>query len=281
MNRDTTLPRENTEWKRTLALAFWSGLTMIAVVLAARKLAGAFENPLSEVVACGLAFLSSAISVIAFLLATDAMDRRSLTSTQRVFVGFLTLVPPTAIGIVLLPTTVAGSTCLLTLFALSSAVVFVPNTISLKTAVFGDRTIGLSEYDKNSPTATIDAIGDPFVETPRVAELQLSTQSDTTQWMSRTVSESGEDILEGSIRVEFRAGQKQANAHIPFSPPFACVPEIECEMADETTVRVRIAAAHTFGGRLELRRSMNADLADSVEVSFAAVAKAPANSDAA
>ncbi len=100
------------------------------------------------------------------------------------------------------------------------------------------------------------------------------------QWMTRTKLADGEERVEGSVRIEFAAKQKQAVAHIPFVPPFAHRPIVECHVIDGERVRVKIGTAQRYGARIEARRSDSADDALSVEVSFTAAA-ATARSDAA
>ena len=273
MNDGAVFLAPNNQRKRSLALAVWSGLTIIAVVLASRKLAGAFQHPISEATACCLAFLSSALSVCAFALA-EAGSNHAPSLMRRVSIGFLTLVPPAAIGVVLLPAaSTTGTTCLLSLFLLSSAVLFVPTPISTGEQFTADPALQLAS-SMSSPISS-------DVQTSRMTESQPTAGTDVRQWMNRTLSDNGEEVIEGSLQIEFKAGQKQTHAHIAFTPPFPCVPEIECEILADSPVQVRIAAVHTYGGRLELRRSTNFEMTASVELAFAASAKAVRCNDAA
>jgi hypothetical protein len=91
--------------------------------------------------------------------------------------------------------------------------------------------------------------------------------------MTRTKSSDGSEQIKGSIQVEFAPGQKQAAAHVPFVPPFSRIPEVECHVHDEPTVRIKVGTALMYGARLEARRSEPADEAISVEVSFSAIVR--------
>lgn len=98
-----------------------------------------------------------------------------------------------------------------------------------------------------------------------------SSNPDTTQWMSRSRVE-GLDVAEGSFRVRFVAGQRLAPVHLPFSPPLADTPEFECEPADESDLRFRTTAVHTYGIRIEVSRSNDCDKEATVEVAWMASA---------
>lgn len=64
------------------------------------------------------------------------------------------------------------------------------------------------------------------------------------------------ETFEGSFRVTFAPGQRQASLHVPFLPPFAATPELETSIGeDESSVRHKVAAVFRYGARIELRRS--------------------------
>ena len=54
----------------------------------------------------------------------------------------------------------------------------------------------------------------------------------TSQWIRRTRDDAGSERIEGTARVSFAAGQRQATLHIPFIPPLESVPQIECHAVD-------------------------------------------------
>ncbi len=98
-----------------------------------------------------------------------------------------------------------------------------------------------------------------------------ASNPDTTHWMSRSRVE-GLDVAEGSFQVRFVAGQRLAPVHLPFSPPLADTPEFECEPADESDLRFRTTAVHTYGIRIEVSRSSGCDEEATVEVAWMASA---------
>lgn len=88
------------------------------------------------------------------------------------------------------------------------------------------------------------------------------------------------EVLEGQLIATFAAGSRQTVVHIPFTPPFAAMPEIECEVSDGTDVRIKVGAVFCYGARLELKRS-GSDLAEQqVHLDIYAAAASPV-SDAA
>jgi len=92
-----------------------------------------------------------------------------------------------------------------------------------------------------------------------------------TQWMKRFVQEEC-DWIEGAIPVEFAAGQKQANVHLTFWPPFSAAPELECRLEHEQAIRFKVSALHAYGARIEAKRSTDLDSQMNVELSFEASA---------
>ena len=104
------------------------------------------------------------------------------------------------------------------------------------------------------------------------AILHPSENSETTQWMSRQQTLNSE-TAEGGCRVEFEAQQKVAVVHIPFSPAFSVAPCFECELLDDTELKIKISARHRFGVRIELTRQGGLVDSQSVSLGWYAVAE--------
>jgi hypothetical protein len=92
-----------------------------------------------------------------------------------------------------------------------------------------------------------------------------------SQQLIRSFSAERGDVLEGSVKVSFAAGQRQANVHIPFIPPFVNVPAVECEALEGCDVRLKVGTVQTFGTRIEAKRTEAIDQAHVAEIAFAAV----------
>lgn len=90
--------------------------------------------------------------------------------------------------------------------------------------------------------------------------------------IQRSTDESGLEYVEGVLKVRFDKGQKRANLHVPFSPPLADTPDVECECVGGDDVRLKVPVRQPYGIRIEARRS-HADEPIETEVGFAAVSR--------
>ena len=88
--------------------------------------------------------------------------------------------------------------------------------------------------------------------------------------LERIRDEHGGEMIEGTIKVFFEQGQKRAHLHVPFSPPLAGLPEVECEPTGDDPIRLKVAVRQPYGVRIEARRA-EASEALRTEISFAAV----------
>ncbi|MEZ6048937.1 MAG: hypothetical protein R3C11_25835 [Planctomycetaceae bacterium] len=114
-----------------------------------------------------------------------------------------------------------------------------------------------------------EANSDPCEEEQFQDELEESSCEETdrsydlfaeqTEWViqqfRRTRRPSGCEALEGYMKVEWKEGQKSQSIHIPFAPAFSAAPEIYCEPADESDVRLKVAECRSYGVRIELKLS--------------------------
>lgn len=79
--------------------------------------------------------------------------------------------------------------------------------------------------------------------------------------------EPGEGSISGRVTIVFAAQQKQQVAHIPFWPPFARLPMFDCEVEGDADLRIQ-PFVHTYGARLELKRSGDTCRALVVTIAF-------------
>ena len=87
------------------------------------------------------------------------------------------------------------------------------------------------------------------------------------QWVRRRMP-SGRELIEGTFRVSFAAGQTRAIEHIAFCPALATAPEIECRATEGEPVTIRVEQRTTFGARLALHLSGGCDEPHAVAVEF-------------
>jgi hypothetical protein len=79
-----------------------------------------------------------------------------------------------------------------------------------------------------------------------------TTESDLVQQIMRLRTSSGE-MVEARLRADFAQGQRVANVHVAFCPPFAVVPIVEFEQTSGPEARVRIGQLLPQGVRLDLK----------------------------
>jgi hypothetical protein len=97
---------------------------------------------------------------------------------------------------------------------------------------------------------------------------ERSDDEQTRQWMTRQSLPGGIDQIEGAIRVSFAAGQRTASVHVPFSPPFATVPTVDCELTGDEPARWKVSVVYPYGMRIELKRA-SSNAASEIELSYA------------
>lgn len=78
----------------------------------------------------------------------------------------------------------------------------------------------------------------------------------------------GTEMLIGNLLAHFQPGARHEVVHIPLSPPFPCIPQVQCDLVKATneSVRVKVAAVFPFGIRLEFRRNSGLELAESARI---------------
>ncbi len=103
-------------------------------------------------------------------------------------------------------------------------------------------------------------------------------EGDVISELQRRSTAMGGELLEGQLVAVFAAGARQAVLHVPFIPPFTVAPHLECEIADGSDARIKVAAIFPYGARLELKRNTS-DLLEqrvTLEIYAEVVAASPA-----
>jgi len=89
---------------------------------------------------------------------------------------------------------------------------------------------------------------------PATLPLPETPASDVVvQQIVRTRTPDGHHRLSGWIRVPFDAGQRTANAHLAFCPPFATLPEMHVEQTAGPSARVKTGQILPHGARFDLK----------------------------
>lgn len=84
------------------------------------------------------------------------------------------------------------------------------------------------------------------------------------------VREEDHEVIYGTVRAQFDAGQQHATVHVGFCPPLASAPSVETEACDFEEAKVKVAQAMAHGVRLDVKLSEPAEEACSVAIDLAA-----------
>lgn len=110
----------------------------------------------------------------------------------------------------------------------------------------------VSKFKTVPRESLISLAREPVLNEPPLEE---ETTGELVSRLQRRYLETGADLLEGQLVATFEPGSKQAVLHVPFNPPFSAPPQIDCEVADGSEVRIKVGAVFNYGVRLELKRN--------------------------
>jgi len=255
-------------WRQTFATGIWFGLICAAIVVHSMRQSGDIEQQISGFVAGFVALVANIISLTA-----NRWFHASAPSSKRwaqFVAGIATLFPPAMLGRFLLPDDAPlGMLWLSGLFFVSAAIMF-------KIGRSADRrAIGPAEIPQ--PKIYEEPVEEEEVETSSNDEDASAMFDGVSQWMARKSLDDGADCIEGVIKVEIAADQKQTVVHLPFSPPFPSKPTVECEVESLENCRARITTAHPYGARIEIRCAGDCEKNTEVELQFLATCHAKGN----
>lgn len=94
-----------------------------------------------------------------------------------------------------------------------------------------------------------------------------SSQEEVLQSWRRLKLQNGTERLEGSLVLQFAAGEKIQHSHLPIAPALKSLPQAWCECSD-SSIRVEFNVLQTYGVRLTARRGSGPLIEESVEVNF-------------
>ncbi len=263
MIRDVTNSSGRQDWRLASATAIWTSLIVITVVVLSRKVAGAFQDQLPTNVACLITLLATVLSLTASTLFQIQSQERA--KTTRIVTGIVTLVPPMTLGVTLLPSnSILAVTFLAILFLLASVVLIL---VGEKCIVCAKSQLESTEpfreqFDKMDKIEELVSINSRMAD----SSLQLS------QWMTRMLTDDGRDHIEGSVKIHFSRSQKQGAVHLTFNPPFTETPELTCEVLNHCPARLVVSVIHTYGARIDVRRTSNSSTAEMADVGYHAAA---------
>lgn len=261
------------ERNRQAAVLIWSSLIVVTVLLLSRRVSGGIENIVSVWPCVLVSFLATMLSGFGWM-----------TFRQRIGTSSLRTEPIAAV-IAWLPTWLSGAALLPSDSALARGWLVGIASLSAVGLVLSSQTS--SARPQEVPAAdrmpTSDRL-DVGIRTTLAAPSDLSvfdpvamerSDDSTTQWMTRQTRPDGVDQVEGAIRITFAAEQRAASVHVPFSPPFAAVPQIDCEAIGDDPVRWKVSVVYAYGMRVELKRESSSEPGET-ELSYTAICESKA-----
>ncbi len=262
---------------RSTALGVWTTLGLFTAVIASRRFAGAYTGPLT----------TGAMLVAVTLAATTALTalwlfRRDQPRTDSSPAAWLPELMawglPTLFSWVISPQATAGQ--LGTLLGIAAIGAIAIGVAVLETTPWWQARLLIKETAPppqeaglTEPATVSFEIEDGVVEDVpcRTEDERPLPDENTTQWMTRRQEPDGEAI-EGTVRVDFAAGQRDATVHVTFCPPLPSVPEVELECVDGEDWQIRPEAVLPYGLRIQVRRSEGIAIEQSGLVAYLATA---------
>jgi hypothetical protein len=98
---------------------------------------------------------------------------------------------------------------------------------------------------------------------------------DVIQQLVRTRLPDGSERLAGWLRVVLAPGQRSANIHVAFCPPFARSPRISVQQREGPAARVKEGQLLPYGARLDLKLAQAAETSTSLVLEILVHADAP------
>lgn len=93
----------------------------------------------------------------------------------------------------------------------------------------------------------------PLSSAPLHLRPSLPADQNVVQQFTRTRREDGE-LIRGVAQLRFATGEQTAALHLAFSPPLAADPQVEVKVIDAGTITLRMTESRTYGVRIEGRR---------------------------
>lgn len=250
-------------WQRITAVLIWGGFGLVSIILLLRRIAGAFTRELSGTAYFWVMFAVTSLMLLSFILIMEEEEHLILSRRPRtILAAFLT----TLIIASLQPLSgIAGWFISLATIAVSCAVAWSPRScieVGNQFKSHLDQWLPelLPPIRRSTRSSHPSFQKPPAHEPPSIFPLQLETgpdseesDSDITLEIVRRKTSAG-IYIEGAIQVEFEAGLKQTNLHIPFVPPLKSTENATCHCSGEE-VDVQLSALFPYGMRLEARRS--------------------------
>ena len=119
-------------------------------------------------------------------------------------------------------------------------------------------------------TLSVAAAGLPSSARPGQSPPAGIPAEEVLQQLTRSRTADGGELLSGWLRVDLAAGQRTANLHVAFCPPFARVPRISVQQIGGPEARVKTAQSLPYGVRFDVKVAEEGSEASILLLQFAA-----------
>ncbi len=118
-----------------------------------------------------------------------------------------------------------------------------------------------------------------FSESDEEPEEETLLPDDVSQRVVRARDERGAEMVYGTVRCDFLAGQRQQNVHIAFCPPLRAIASLTTDQVAGPAVQIKPVLVETFGAGLEVKLAAPSKGPTQVQIQFFAFEK-PADDSA-
>lgn len=249
-----------------LVLTAWSLLVGGSALLVSRRLAGAFDSPLSI----------AALAVVGFLLALLAHAARTTLPAEwlaRQHVGWRALLSSVgvslaafgAMGVSLPGTSPLGLACLWCPLLCEGCVVLRDAYSHVAAPTRASLVVLLANALADRPRARAT------ITTPRGRSHHRAPRprSEPTQSIVRWMS-GNRDSLRGRVLVRLALGRRTASAHVAFCPPFAETPLVQIKASARSGLDVSVGQVLPHGARFDVKLGTSSASKLTVPIEFSA-----------
>jgi hypothetical protein len=264
-NAQSEPPLPLAQLTRFLGASALALLVMAAALLMARRMAGAFAEPLpggwlvvAALLLVGVVWLLRRINPV---LGTEYLV---LSTPKSRTAG--AAIPGLAAALVLVAITLPGTPGLAVavawfLFIVAEAATWLPQLLRRNPMRIADRQRGVAMPQEGSEEQ-LESIPDAVV-----------------QQITRERTPEGDEAIHAVLRVPMEAGDNLAVAHLAFCPPLPGEPTLAAHVLDDSGAEPRITLAQSFGARIEVRMSRAGQSAASALIEVIGTARAEASGE--
>jgi hypothetical protein len=237
-------------------------LAVVAVLLLARRLAGALQNPLPPLMLIGSIAVASGIAVVIDAISRYIIEQPSLQIVSRSIATVC--LPLIALSVTLPRTSPPALVCSWLLI------------VAAEVTIWRQRTNTVARLLRRRSDDSAPSIQSREGAISREATHCEATEANSTQQLNYRAIE-GRQIVEGWFQVALAPGQRVATAHLAFCPAFDRSPEVDAECTSDIVCTIQAALVLPWGVRWEIKLDAPATEKENLRIEF--IAREPLTPD--